>query len=131
MFKLLNKLNIFKKKSNNRYIEDINFSICNVCANNDEFCFSCNSCIPSYSRYPSNFISIYVPKIDKIDIGVTSEYNDKLKSCPFCGGISELVHVEFDDGDTWYRPQCSICNSHSGMNYETVNEAIKMWNKRI
>jgi len=65
MFKILK---IFKKKkkkkTNNRYIEDMNYSICNICVYNDDFCFMCSSCEPVYHGYPSNFIATHLPKVD-------------------------------------------------------------------
>jgi Lar family restriction alleviation protein len=65
------------------------------------------------------------------NFGITSEYNDKLKPCPFCGADAWLTHVEFNDGDMWYNPNCSECNSMYGSNFEMKDEAIEAWNKRI
>ena len=62
---------------------------------------------------------------------ITSEYNDQLKSCPFCRGVAYLTHVKFNDGDVWYNPNCSECNGGWNKNHETKEEAIEAWNKRI
>jgi ribosomal protein L37AE/L43A len=58
------------------------------------------------------------------------ENDDRLKECPFCKGKAWLAHVEFNDGDIWYNPQCSKCNAGWNENYETKEEAIEAWNKR-
>jgi formate dehydrogenase maturation protein FdhE len=65
-----------------------------------------------------------------MEMGVTSEYNEELISCPFCGGEASLTHVEFNDGDIWYNPNCEVCNGGWNENYETKEEAVKAWNKR-
>jgi len=62
-------------------------------------------------------------------MGITSEYNDKLKMCPFCGGEAYLTHVEFNDRDVWYNPQCSVCPGGWNESYETKEEAIEAWNR--
>jgi len=62
--------------------------------------------------------------------GQKFEYNDELKCCPFCKGVSWLAHVEFKDGSTWFNIQCSKCNAGWMENYETKEEAVKAWNKR-
>jgi len=64
------------------------------------------------------------------NMGVTSEYSDQLKSCPFCKGVAYLTHVEFNDGDIWYNPNCEECNCGWKESYETKEEAIEAWNKR-
>ena len=69
-------------------------------------------------------------KEEIFNLGVTSEYNEELKSCPFCNGVAYLTHVEFNDGDVYYNPNCSECNCGWKENYETKDEAITAWNKR-
>jgi len=64
-------------------------------------------------------------------MGITSEYNEELKHCPFCGELAYLTHVEFYDGEVWYNPNCSICNCGWKESYETKEEAIKKWNNSI
>jgi Lar family restriction alleviation protein len=59
------------------------------------------------------------------------EPNEQLKPCPFCNGEAVLAHVEFKDGDIYYNPQCYECNAGWNENYETKEEAIEAWNKRI
>ena len=57
--------------------------------------------------------------------------NEKLKSCPFCGGEAELDHF---DSDEWYiccanlDGECEI--RPSTRFYETKEEAIEAWNRR-
>jgi hypothetical protein len=63
-----------------------------------------------------------------MSFGHTSEYNDNLKPCPFCGEEAWLNHVEFNDGDIWYNPSCSKCNGGWNENYSTKDEAINAWN---
>jgi len=58
------------------------------------------------------------------------EYNEKLKSCPFCGGVSVLGRIEFPYNEVWYNPQCSECKVGWQENYETKEEAVEQWNKR-
>lgn len=62
--------------------------------------------------------------------GITSKYDDRLKSCSFCGGDAWLVEAFFDDDDTWYRPECRKCMCGWQRNYETEQEAIDAWNDR-
>jgi formate dehydrogenase maturation protein FdhE len=62
-------------------------------------------------------------------VGITSEYDERLKSCPFCGEIACITLEEFNDGDIWFRPECSVCECGWQENYETKDEAIEAWNK--
>jgi Lar family restriction alleviation protein len=56
--------------------------------------------------------------------------DERLKPCPFCNSEAWLGHIEFNDYDTWYNPQCSECGVMWKENFETKEEAIKVWNKR-
>ena len=58
------------------------------------------------------------------------EYNIELKSCPVCGAPAGLVYVSFNDGDVWFRPECTICECGWKYNYPTKKEAIESWNNR-
>lgn len=62
-------------------------------------------------------------------MGITSEYDERLKLCPFCKGEVWLTYVEYPDGDIWYNPNCSLCLCGWKESYETKEEAIKAWNK--
>ena len=55
---------------------------------------------------------------------------DKQEPCPSCGAESTIIHVEFDDGDVWYRPECSQCNVGWKEQYPTVREAVEAWNQQ-
>lgn len=57
---------------------------------------------------------------------------NNIKTCPCCNGESTLrsrCSWLAPDGYTYY-VQCAECKTMSGY-YETENEAIKAWNKRI
>jgi len=66
-----------------------------------------------------------------METGTKSEYNNGLKSCPFCGGEAYLTLIQYDDGDAWYNPNCSTCNCGWKESYEAKKEAIKAWNRRV
>ena len=51
------------------------------------------------------------------------------ENCPRCGAEGRIVEVRFDDGDIWYRPECSCCGIGWQENYQTVREAVCHWNK--
>jgi Lar family restriction alleviation protein len=59
--------------------------------------------------------------------------SEELKSCPFCGGKSE---IEFDDepcyhGSTgWYYAKCKVCRA-KGSFKNTEKEAANAWNTRL
>lgn len=59
------------------------------------------------------------------------ENDDRLKECPFCKNETVLAHVEFPDKTIWYNPQCSVCKAGWNENFETKEEAINEWNKRL
>ena len=50
-----------------------------------------------------------------------------LKPCPFCGGKARLN--EYKDGEVWYEVWCDECAVRTEQ-YETVDEAVKVWNRR-
>ena len=54
---------------------------------------------------------------------------DKLKPCPFCGGMTKLLGEQLPVGSTFYFVQCLKCYSKSGY-YIDKQEAIDAWNKR-
>lgn len=55
----------------------------------------------------------------------------ELKPCPFCGG--EAILRNFDGAD--YKCECTnnFCQASYmiGMNYDTEEDAIEAWNRRI
>lgn len=53
----------------------------------------------------------------------------ELKSCPFCG---EKAVVEMDEGWYWeWNVYCSECGIHFPNHFETKEEAIEAWNRRV
>lgn len=74
--------------------------------------------------------------LEDVNRDITFETNEKriikkeLNPCPFCSGEAVLIAVNFDDGDVYYRPQCSECQCGWQENYKTENEAINAWNIR-
>lgn len=54
---------------------------------------------------------------------------DKLKSCPFCGGMTQLLGEQPLVGSTFYFVQCLKCYSKSGY-YIDKQAAIDAWNRR-
>lgn len=66
----------------------------------------------------------------KSGLGLISEFDDNLKPCPFCGAEAHIMHVEFNDQDIWYTPQCFKCPCGWQYNYKTIEEAIEAWNTR-
>jgi len=60
------------------------------------------------------------------------ENDERLDSCPFCGSEAWLRLEEYPDGDIWYSACCIESNCCGWFcNYETKEEAIKEWNKRV
>ncbi len=51
---------------------------------------------------------------------------EKLKSCPFCGGKASM-YIAYDDG---YYVCCDECGCGLPV-YNTEEEAIKIWNQRV
>lgn len=79
---------------------------------------------------------IYIPE-DELDLAIKKsvvfdktddEWLDKLKSCPGCFSEARIVREVFDDGDVWFRPECSCCKIGFQENYPTVKEAVEAWN---
>ncbi len=61
---------------------------------------------------------------------------EELKPCPFCGGKAKLYPCRKPNGnglfrDYLYTVVCSNDNCHGKPSYETREEAVKAWNKRI
>jgi len=62
----------------------------------------------------------------------TYEPREDMKSCPFCGGYGYLQHIKFKDGTVWYNPSCEKNGCVMwNQNYETKEEVVEKWNKRI
>lgn len=57
----------------------------------------------------------------------------KLKCCPFCGDIVEMVFVNNDVGDKYALFQCTndLCESISNFNTTEIELAVELWNKRV
>ena len=64
------------------------------------------------------------------NFGITYSEDERLNVCPFCKSKAWLRHIEYDDGDVWYVPECSECNCGWQAILETKEEAINEWNKR-
>jgi hypothetical protein len=58
-------------------------------------------------------------------------YNEDIKRCPFCGREAWIQKIEFNDGDIWFRPECSYCGCGWKFNYPTVELAVEAWNGKI
>lgn len=57
---------------------------------------------------------------------------DKLKSCPFCGGEARMVQ-EYDAmiGKTFYFVECADCTGTIFNGEINEKEAIEKWNRRV
>lgn len=51
---------------------------------------------------------------------------EKLKSCPFCGGEARTIPYSFED----FAVRCKECGCGTGI-YDTEEEAIEAWNRRV
>ena len=54
----------------------------------------------------------------------------KLKRCPFCGGEAEIFYGITYGFRALYEPRCIKCECWIGV-YETEEQAIKSWNRRV
>lgn len=79
---------------------------------------------------------IYIPE-DELNIACSkafiyddedSEWITKLKACPGCHSEARLIREVFEDGDVWFRPECSQCKIGFQENFSTVKEAVEEWN---
>lgn len=58
---------------------------------------------------------------------------DKLKPCPFCGGVAEvrdcgrIIKKKYRE---FYTIRCSVCMGTVPRYLPTVAEAIEVWNRR-
>ena len=63
------------------------------------------------------------------DFAKLSYFAEDMLCCPNCGGVAVVAEEHFNDGDTWYRPECNHCNVSWQENYPTIEEAVAAWNK--
>ena len=62
---------------------------------------------------------------------------DKLKLCPFCGGKAMYFYRESKDSHGWsyevdHGVSCNSIDCYANMGtYETKEEAISAWNRRV
>lgn len=55
-----------------------------------------------------------------------------IKICPFCGGVGVIKkHTFITDMSKTYGIECNKCKARTQQFYETEDEAIKAWNKRV
>jgi len=67
-----------------------------------------------------------------LSFNIYYENDEKLKSCPFCGSEAWLRIEEYLDGDIYTSACCTEPNCCGWFcNYETREEAIGKWNKRV
>ena len=52
-----------------------------------------------------------------------------LRECPFCGGEAGITWDKWKDDEMYCCVECD-CGVSTGV-YETVDEAVEMWNRRI
>lgn len=62
---------------------------------------------------------------------------EKLKPCPFCGGVADvysleetITHDKYQLHSVNWTAECSECGCVIGGKYHTRKEAIKAWNWR-
>lgn len=53
--------------------------------------------------------------------------DDELRSCPFCGGVAELVHTR--SGDDYVR--CTECRARTRQYHENSVGPRDAWNRRV
>ena len=53
----------------------------------------------------------------------------KLKPCPFCGGIADVVRIEKWEKVIFFAT-CLYCGAEMPRNSRTVIEAAEAWNRR-
>ena len=51
----------------------------------------------------------------------------ELKRCPFCGGEAAILHYPVDG----YLPHCTECDGTIEKWFDTPEEALDAWNRRI
>ncbi|MBQ3455679.1 MAG: Lar family restriction alleviation protein [Synergistaceae bacterium] len=58
--------------------------------------------------------------------------NERIRSCPFCGGCVEVEHEpnEAIGGEDWMHVVCQECGGSSGW-YLDERQAISAWNMRV
>lgn len=60
---------------------------------------------------------------------------EELKPCPFCGRSADISEkfIPDLDGELYpaYFPHCVICDANMNSEFETEQEAIKAWNRRV
>lgn len=54
-----------------------------------------------------------------------------LKKCPFCGGEASLTEHKFQGLTSTYGIVCLDCCCETRQFFETADEAIEAWNRRV
>jgi len=54
---------------------------------------------------------------------------EEMKPCPFCGGEAGITWDKWKDDELYCCVECD-CGVSTGV-YETADEAVEMWNRRI
>jgi Lar family restriction alleviation protein len=59
--------------------------------------------------------------------------DNKLKKCPFCGGVADIedvfINVKYEGLVTFYKIQCVTCKSQTSI-FRDASGAINTWNMR-
>lgn len=54
----------------------------------------------------------------------------KLKKRPFCGQDASVVRHEYNGANDTFGVKCNWCKSQGNQFYETIDDAVSMWNER-
>lgn len=54
----------------------------------------------------------------------------KRKKCPFCGGTAHTVELPDEDGVEKAAQKCKQCGAMTEL-YDTLEESVDAWNKRV
>ena len=54
----------------------------------------------------------------------------KLRKCPFCGQEAVIVRHEYNGANDTFGVKCNLCKSQGNQFYETIDDAVSMWNDR-
>jgi Lar family restriction alleviation protein len=54
---------------------------------------------------------------------------EKLKKCPFCGNKGPMIVVD-DETENFFGVCCFKCEANVNAVFETMQDAVKAWNRR-